>query len=194
MTMREFAESFVDDVAIHSDQWRDHLSHLVKYLDRIKSSGLTLNLKKCKWAQKQVKFWGKIVGSCQQLADPEKLQVVEEMSPPKRKLELRRILGFFCYFREHIQNFAAVAKVLNLSLTSLLSVTTIRFHGVRVSRKHLTNWRFYCRRPLKSHYTPLTSRNLSFCLLTQAPIRLVWHSLKMMRMGKSCQLLLLAPN
>ena len=120
--VREFAKSFVDDVAIHSNQWRDHLSHLDKFLDRIKSSGLTLNLKKCRWAQKQVKFCGKIIGSGQQLADPEKLQVVEEMSPPKTKRELRRILGFFSYFREHIQNFAAVAK-------PLTDLTTKRYNN-----------------------------------------------------------------
>jgi len=36
---------------------------LRKFLETIKQSGLTHNLKKCKWAQSQVLFWGKIIGS-----------------------------------------------------------------------------------------------------------------------------------
>ena len=118
--VREFTDSFVDDVAVHSSEWREHLDHLDKFLDKVKRSGLTLNLKKCRWAQNQVKFCGKIIGSGKQLADPEKLQIIRDMSPPKTQRELRRSLGFFSYFREHIRNFAEVAK-------PLTDLTTKRF-------------------------------------------------------------------
>ena len=110
--VKGFCESFVDDVAVHSNKWKNHMRDLKKFLTKIKSLGLTLNLKKCKWAQSQVKFCGRIIGSGKQFADPGKLRVLQDMQPPKTKRELRRILGFFNYFREHIPNFAEVAKSL----------------------------------------------------------------------------------
>ena len=110
--IREFTDSFVDDVAVHSDQWKEHMSDLDNFLRTVKEAGLTLNLKKCKWAQSQVKFCGQIIGSGKRFADTEKVKVVKEMNAPKTKTELRQMLGFFSYFREYIENFAGVAKPL----------------------------------------------------------------------------------
>ena len=73
------------------------------YLNIIKNAGIILNLKKCKWAQSQVKFCGQIIGSGKRFADREKIKVVDEMENPKTKTELRRILGFLTFFREHIK-------------------------------------------------------------------------------------------
>ena len=115
--IKEVAKSFVDDVAVHSNDWSDHLLDLRKFLEVIKRAGLTLNLKKCKWGHSQVRFCGKIVGSGKISADPEKLEVLDQMETPKTKKELRRILGFFGYFRESIPNFAGIAKPLT-DLTS----------------------------------------------------------------------------
>jgi len=111
----DIAKSFVDDVAVHSDQWKDHIGDLKKFLEVIKQNGITLNIKKCKWAQNQVHFCGKIIGSGKILADPDKLSVLERMSPPKTKRDVRKILGFYGYFRDHIPNFAEIA----LPLTDL---------------------------------------------------------------------------
>jgi len=44
--IREFADSYVDDISVFSDQWRSHLSQLEKFLQVIKDSGFTLNLEK----------------------------------------------------------------------------------------------------------------------------------------------------
>ena len=99
-------------MAVHSDQWEEHLIHSARFLKTIRDARLTLNLKKCKWAQSRVKFCGEILGSGQIFADPEKVKVVHEMKIPQTKTELRRILGFFSYFREHILNFAETEKPL----------------------------------------------------------------------------------
>ena len=115
--IHDLAKSFVDDVAVHSGSWKAHLDDLEQFLNTIEQSGLTLNLKKCKWAQGQVRFCGKIVGSGKIFADPEKLAVMDKMCPPKTKTEVRRVLGFFGFFRDHISNYAEVSKPLT-DLTS----------------------------------------------------------------------------
>ena len=110
--IRNFAASFVDDMAVHSNQWGEHLCHLNQFLRTVRDAGLTLSLKKCKWAQPQVKFCGEIIGSGRRYADPEKVKAVRDLKIPQTKTELRQILGFFSHFREHIKDFAATAKPL----------------------------------------------------------------------------------
>ena len=85
--IHEVAKSFADDVAVHSKMWYDHMCDLEKFLKTIEQSGLTLNFKKCKWAQKQVKFCGKIVGSGKILADPEKLTACDGEAVPAKDKE-----------------------------------------------------------------------------------------------------------
>jgi len=41
--IREFADSFVDDVAVHSDQWKEHLTHIENFLRTVTDASLTLN-------------------------------------------------------------------------------------------------------------------------------------------------------
>ena len=72
-----------------------HLKELEEYLKVIRSSGITLNLKKCRFAQKEVKFCGELIGGGKQRANPDKLSVIQEMQRPQTKTELRHILGFF---------------------------------------------------------------------------------------------------
>ena len=48
----------------------------------------------------------------QKICDHEKIKVVDGMENPKTKTELRRILGFLTFFREHIEGFAEIAKPL----------------------------------------------------------------------------------
>ena len=55
------------DIAVHSNAFEQRLSHLEKFLLVIKESGLTLNLKKSCFAQKQVKFPGQGKGKLIQI-------------------------------------------------------------------------------------------------------------------------------
>jgi len=122
------AKSFVDDVAVHSELWRDHMCDLEKFLRTIEQSGLTLNFKKCKWAQKRVQFCGKIVGSGQILSDPEKLLVLDKMNRPRTKKEVSQMLSFFGYFRDHIHNYAEMSKPLT-DLTFKRFVSNVPWGG-----------------------------------------------------------------
>lgn len=113
--VKEFTDSYVDDMAAFSDEWRQHLVHLDLFLQNISEAHITLNLKKCKFAHSQVKFCGEIIGSCQRRIDPEKIEVVEKIQAPSNKTELRQILGLFSFFRDYIPRFAEITQ----SLTDL---------------------------------------------------------------------------
>ena len=61
--IKDFVESYVDDMAVYSDSWKQHLNHVEEYLSHIKESGLTLNLNKCEFAKPEIKYVGHVVGS-----------------------------------------------------------------------------------------------------------------------------------
>ena len=42
--IKDFTDSYVDDMAVHSDTWELHVKHFKCFLDAILKSGLTLNL------------------------------------------------------------------------------------------------------------------------------------------------------
>ncbi|CAM4504529.1 unnamed protein product, partial [Lepidochelys olivacea] len=43
----EYAVAYLDDVAIFSDSWAEHLEHLQKVFEHIREAGLTVKAKKC---------------------------------------------------------------------------------------------------------------------------------------------------
>jgi len=110
--LREFADAYVDDCAVMSDEWHAHLMHLERFLSTMKAENITLKLKKCRFAQHNVKFCGEIIGSGIRRPDPEKVSAIHDMAEPVTKKQLRRTLGFFSYFRKHINAFADKARLL----------------------------------------------------------------------------------
>ena len=75
-------------------------------------AGITLNIKKCTFAQDQVKFVGHLIGSGLVKPDPDKLGCLLSIEAPTTKREVRRLIGFFSYFRSFIDHFAEKAKVI----------------------------------------------------------------------------------
>jgi hypothetical protein len=116
-TIRDFTESYVDDMAVYSNTWSQHLDDLKKYLSEIRASGLTLNIKKISLAKGEVKFLGHLIGSGQRRADPDKVATIYALKPAETKKQLRQILGFFSFFRDYIPGFSEVSKPLT-DLTS----------------------------------------------------------------------------
>jgi RNase H-like domain found in reverse transcriptase len=110
--VRDFTEPFVDDMAVLSMDWESHMGHLETFLQTIEDAGLTLNLAKCNFAQHKVTFVGHVVGSGCIEPDPNKISTLKDIQPPKTKKDIRRVMGFFSYFRNFIPALAETAKVI----------------------------------------------------------------------------------
>ena len=54
--------AYIDDVAIHSQTWEQHIQDIRKALTLLREKGLTAKLGKCKFAGKYVQFLGHVVG------------------------------------------------------------------------------------------------------------------------------------
>ena len=110
--IRDFSESYVDDMGVGSQDWSEHLGHIRRFLEIMRRVGMTLNLAKCEFAKPEVKFVGHFVGSGKRRPDPQRLEGFAEMERPRTKKELRKLLGAFGYYREYIPHFAHIAKPL----------------------------------------------------------------------------------
>jgi len=115
--LRSFSDTYVDDMAVGSSQWSQHVFHVRQYLEVIRDAGLTLNLDKCEFGKPEVKLVGHIVGSGNRRADPQRTECMSNMTRPRTKRELRKFLGAMGYYREYIPQFANLAKPLT-DLTS----------------------------------------------------------------------------
>ena len=118
---------------MHSDEFDQHLRDFEKFLKVIKESGFTLNLKNVEFAQSQVKYIGHIIGSGIRRPDDEKVATVKDVQIPETKKQVRRLIGFFSYFRDYIPGFAEIA----LPLTELTGKRVP--NGVKKKIWHLRN-------------------------------------------------------
>ncbi|GFW47334.1 retrovirus-related Pol polyprotein from transposon 17.6 [Trichonephila clavipes] len=112
---RKYCRSYIDDVAIYSTTWNEHLDHIAKVFKSLQEVGLKVNLEKCAFGRKSVKFLGHIVGSGKHSPDPEKVETIRKLSRPTTKSEVRSFLGLTSYYRDYIQNFSQLV----LPLTNL---------------------------------------------------------------------------
>jgi len=118
--IRDFSESYVDDMGVGSGNWPEHLNHIYQYLCIIHKVGMTLSLSKCEFAKSEVKFVGHYIGSGFQRPHPQRLEGIANMGRRQTKRELRKPLGAFGYYRNYIPYFAKITK----SLTDLTSKKT----------------------------------------------------------------------
>ena len=111
-----FAIPFIDDVAIFSTSWEDHVKHVKEVLGRLRTAGLKAKPSKCKFAEYSVEYLGHHVGQGKLTPAEAKVKIIRELGQPNTKREVRALLGLINYYRKYIRNFAAIA----LPLTKLL--------------------------------------------------------------------------
>ena len=111
--IRAFTESYIDDMSVLSNVYEVHIQeHLKTFLEVIRKSGLTLNLRKCKFAQKEITYVGHLVGGGHHQPDPSKLESIVKLKVPENKKQLRQVLGVLGFYRSYIESYAEVSKVL----------------------------------------------------------------------------------
>jgi len=94
---------------------------------------VNLTLKLRNYALPEVKFCGKIIGSGTKRPDPDKVATVQALKPGKTKTEVRQLLGFFSYFRDHIPHFAEIAKPLLTDLTTKRVPNTVPWNDLHTT-------------------------------------------------------------
>ncbi|GFV30618.1 retrovirus-related Pol polyprotein from transposon 17.6 [Trichonephila clavipes] len=85
----DFAVPYLDDIAIFSLAWDDHLKHLKDVFDRLRSAKLHIKSSKCQFAQAFVKYLGHLVGQGLRTPGELKVQVIKDFPIPTNKTQNR---------------------------------------------------------------------------------------------------------
>ncbi|XP_053947695.1 uncharacterized protein LOC128856420 [Anastrepha ludens] len=100
----EYVFVYIDDVCVASEGIEQHKAHLRQVFERLQQFHLTINLNKCKFAQKQISFLGHIVTAEGIKPMPEKVKAISNFPLPKIAKELRRFLAMINFYRRFLPN------------------------------------------------------------------------------------------
>eukprot|EP00804_Cyclotella_cryptica_P010824 CCRYP_008760-RA/>CCRYP_008760-RA protein AED:0.09 eAED:0.26 QI:0/0/0/1/0/0/2/0/511 len=101
MAALEFVRTYLDDLlCITRASLDDHLDHLRLVLTRLQDAGLRVNAPKSKFCTIETEYLGYILTRTGIKPQPNKVQVILAITPPKQIKDLHRFLGMVQYYRD----------------------------------------------------------------------------------------------
>lgn len=104
---------YLDDIIISSSTFDEHCELLSQVANRLRTAGLTINLKKSKFLQKSITYLGYVINEDGLHTNPEKIKPILNYSVPKTSKEVRRFLGMSGWYRRFIPDFANLSAPLS---------------------------------------------------------------------------------
>ncbi|GFU09104.1 hypothetical protein TNCV_1319481 [Trichonephila clavipes] len=114
--LEPFALPYIDDIAIFSQGWKDHVKHIDIVLGRLRKAGLKVKPSKCKFAQEEVLFLGHRIGSGSRSPSDLKIKAIADFPRPTTKTQVRSFLGLVGYYSHYIPNYSTIASPLTDAL------------------------------------------------------------------------------
>ncbi|MBW0536885.1 hypothetical protein O181_076600 [Austropuccinia psidii MF-1] len=102
----------IDDIIICSDSWCLHLERLARVLHKVAEVNMKISLKKCNFGSEELKALGHIVSGLSLGIDKNKVAAGLLDPIPQKKKEMMFFLGFATHYRQHLKDFAILAKSL----------------------------------------------------------------------------------
>ena len=106
------SSAYIDDIAVYSTNWREHLLHVRSVLERLRRANLTAKPRKCQFGMIECTFLGHIVGHGQVRPHPDKIDAVVSFPVPETKKQVRTFLGLTGYYRKFIPHYSTIAAPL----------------------------------------------------------------------------------
>ena len=107
----EICVAYLDDILIFSKTFEDHRKNLKNVLQCLREQGIKLNLKKCHFFKKEIRYLGRLISEEGYRPDPEDVKALDKCKVPPTDIgKLRSLLGFLGYYRTYIQNFSKKMK------------------------------------------------------------------------------------
>ncbi|MBW0569916.1 hypothetical protein O181_109631 [Austropuccinia psidii MF-1] len=103
---------YMDDIIICFDSCAFHLERLARVLHKVAGVNMKISLTKCNFCFEELKALGNVVSGLSLGIDKRKVAAVLLKSIPHNKKEMMSFLGFASYYRQHLKDFATLAKSL----------------------------------------------------------------------------------
>lgn len=104
---------YLDDILLVSKSIGDNIKLLETVLQIFKTSGLTLNLKKCHFLKTEIEFLGYRIKENSIKPSENKVEAVKNFPMPKSVHQVRQFLGLISYFRKFIKDCALLSSPLS---------------------------------------------------------------------------------
>ncbi|GFO04002.1 Zinc finger protein [Plakobranchus ocellatus] len=104
---------YIDDLLIHTEIWEAHVKTLSELFKRLQETNFTVGPVKCLLGSRTVDFLGHSLARGSIGLQDENVEKVSNAPRPKTKREVRAFLGLVSYYKEFVQNFAAVSAPLS---------------------------------------------------------------------------------
>nr|CAH8821166.1 unnamed protein product [Trichobilharzia regenti] len=107
-----FVYAYIDDLLIASADETEHVKHVKTVFERLHKYGMTINLDKCEFGKKSLKFLGHLIDNQGIRPVPDDVQAIKDYPLPDSFKKLRRFLGLVNFYRRFIPNCARVLQPL----------------------------------------------------------------------------------
>ncbi|MBW0557618.1 hypothetical protein O181_097333 [Austropuccinia psidii MF-1] len=101
---------YIDQIIVCCKTWEEHMYRLSRGLTKIQSVNMKIFLKKCHFEFKELKALGHVVSGLSFGIDKKKVAAVLLKPMPQNKKEIQSFLGLAGYYRQHIKDFASIAR------------------------------------------------------------------------------------
>ena len=110
-TMRDLpsVQCYIDDILIHSPDFKSHIKHLEQCFLRIRANNLKLNLSKCHFGTQKIDYLGHTLTPDGVQPSENHLIAVKNFPEPQTIRKVREFAGLTNYFRTHISHYATTA-------------------------------------------------------------------------------------
>ncbi|POS82717.1 hypothetical protein EPUL_004189, partial [Erysiphe pulchra] len=144
-----FATAYLDDILIYSESLEDHISHVRKVLDRMRSNNLQLDIQKCCFCTTKVKYLGLWITTDGLCMDLDKIKAITSWQTPSNLKDVRSFLGFANFYRRFIKNFSEIVT----PLTNLTKSSS----KIGTKQKNPFHWNDQCQLSFEKLKTAFTS-------------------------------------
>ena len=103
-------EVIMDDILVLDCNSEEHDVRLNAVLRIINASGLKLNPKKCVFRKTELTYFGHLIGGDGIKPDPDRVEVLLELSRPNNVSEMTTVLGMFQYLAKFVYDMSSVMK------------------------------------------------------------------------------------
>ena len=114
--LRERVFVYLDDLLIVSPDFQTHISLIEEVAELLSKANLTINTQKSRFCFKQLEYLGFIVGGGKLKPNPNKVEAISKLKPPRTPKEVRAFLGMTGWYRRFIKDYATIAAPLSDNL------------------------------------------------------------------------------